>query len=86
MKDFLPVNSLSANSLPLDKADPANPAKPLGANSPRLGSGMLLPWPRCCPWLLILVGVALGFVLGFSPWLFLLIGVFCLLSGMIGKA
>ena len=77
---------MPVNSLPLDKADPANQAKALGANSPRLGSGMLLPWPRCCPWLLILVGVALGFVLGFSPWLFLLIGVFCLLSGLIGKA
>jgi hypothetical protein len=77
---------LPVNSLPLDKADPANQAKALGANSPRLGSGLLLPWPRCCPWLLILVGVALGFVLGFSPWLFLLIGVFCLLSGLIGKA
>ena len=81
MKDFLPVSSL-----PLDKDDPADPAKALGANSPRLGSGLLLPWPRCCPWLLILAGVALGFVLGFSPWLFLLIGVFCLLSGLIGKA
>ena len=81
MKDFLPVNSL-----PLDEADPVDPAKALGAKAPWLGSGMLLPWPRCCPWLLILVGVALGFVLGFSPWLFLLIGVFCLLSGMIGKA
>ena len=77
---------MPVNSLPLDKADPANQAKALGANSPRLGSGLLLPWPRCCPWLLILVGVALGFVLGFSPWLFLLIGVFCLLSGLIGKA
>lgn len=86
MKDFLPVNSLSANSLQLDKADPANQAKAPGAKPPWLGSGILLPWPRCCPWLLILAGVALGFVLGFSPWLFLLIGVFCLLSGMIGKA
>lgn len=45
-----------------------------------------VPWPRCCPWLLSLAGVALGCVFGFSPWLFLLIGAICLLSGMVGKA
>ena len=38
-------------------------------------------WPRCCPWLVIGLGVALGTVVGFSPWLFLLIGGVCLLSG-----
>ncbi|MEB3326687.1 MAG: hypothetical protein VKI39_03150 [Synechococcus sp.] len=50
------------------------------------GSGGFIPWPRCCPWLLSLAGVALGCVFGFSPWLFLLIGAICLLSGMVGKA
>lgn len=48
--------------------------------------GLLVPWPRCCPWVLISAGVAIGFVVGFTPWLFLLIGVFCLLSGLIVKA
>ncbi len=39
------------------------------------------PWPRCCPWLVIVAGVALGSVVGLSPWLFLVIGALCLLSG-----
>ncbi len=39
------------------------------------------PWPRCCPWLVIVVGVALGTVVGLTPWLFLGIGCVCLLSG-----
>jgi len=51
-----------------------------------MGSGLLLPWPRCCPWLVILAGVVVGLLVGFSPWLFLGIGVFCLLSGWIGQA
>ncbi len=38
------------------------------------------PWPRCCPWLVIGLGVALGTVVGLSPWLFVLIGGVCLLS------
>lgn len=53
--------------------------------APPLRGGISLaafsPWPRCCPWLVIGLGVALGTVLGFSPWLFLLIGGVCLLSG-----
>ena len=39
------------------------------------------PWPRCCPWLVIVAGVALGSVVGLSPWLFLVISALCLLSG-----
>ncbi len=39
------------------------------------------PWPRCCPWLVIVVGVALGTVVGLTPWLFVAIGCVCLLSG-----
>lgn len=41
------------------------------------------PWPRCCPWVLIGPGVALGTLLGFTPWLFLAIGSLCLLNGCV---
>jgi hypothetical protein len=34
----------------------------------------------------IVAGVALGPAFGFSPWLFLAVGVGCLLSGFIGRA
>lgn len=69
-------------------ADPSpdNQAKPSRGQPQPMGSGLLLPWPRCCPWLVILAGVVVGLLVGFSPWLFLGIGVFCLLSGWIGQA
>ncbi|MFS6828007.1 hypothetical protein [Cyanobium sp. ATX-6F1] len=31
------------------------------------GSGLWAPWPRCCPWLVIVAGVVLGPAVGFSP-------------------
>lgn len=58
----------------------------LGSRSRAWGTGMICPWPRCCPWLVIVAGVALGHVLGFSPALFLAVGVGCLLSGFLGRA
>ncbi len=62
---------------------------PLGGLHPRSlpgGSGLWAPWPRCCPWLVIVAGVALGPAFGFSPWLFLAVGAGCLLSGFMGRA
>jgi len=59
-----------------------SPAPPAAATAPAgLPLAAWSPWPRCCPWVVIGLGVALGTVVGFSPWLFLLIGVSCLLSG-----
>ncbi len=46
----------------------------------------LSPWPRWCPWLVLSVGVAIGPLVGFSPWLFLGVGFICLLSGCWGRA
>lgn len=56
----------------------------IDTDSHRTAQGQLCPWPRCCPWLVIVAGVALGHVLGFSPWLFLGVGAVCLLSGCLG--
>jgi hypothetical protein len=42
---------------------------------------MFSPWPRCCPWIVVLVGLSLGMVVGFSGWLVLAIAVACLLLG-----
>ena len=68
----------AANLAPSSSAGEACPAQ-----SERAGilQAALSPWPRCCPWLVIGLGVALGTVVGFSPWLFLLIGGACLLIG-----
>ncbi len=52
-----------------------------GERCPDQPNSSFCPWPRCCPWLVIVAGVALGSVVGLSPWLFLVIGGLCLLSG-----
>ncbi len=66
---------------------PAEPTVPSMTSSSATDRPALLPfspWPRCCPWLVIVAGVAIGQVLvGFSAWLFLAIGICCLLSGFI---
>lgn len=68
----------AANLAPSSSAGEACPAQSEGGG---ISQAALSPWPRCCPWLVIGLGVALGTVVGFSPWLFLLIGALCLLSG-----
>ncbi|MCP9848504.1 hypothetical protein [Cyanobium sp. Morenito 9A2] len=52
----------------------------LWSRSRRRGTGMN------CPWLVVVAGVALGPAVGFSPWLFLAVGVGCLLSGFSERA
>ena len=68
----------AANSAPSSSAGEACPGQ---SERGGLSQTAFSPWPRCCPWLVIGLGVALGTVVGFSPWLFLLIGGVCLLSG-----
>ena len=74
----------------LTMPDTANLSPPAQAPATSARGGLSLPafspWPRCCPWLVIVVGVALGTVVGFSPWLFVLIGAVCLLSGWLPAA
>lgn len=69
----MPPAPSAAKSMPL----PAEQVE----RCPDLPSTSFCPWPRCCPWLVIVAGVALGSVVGLSPWLFLVIGGLCLLSG-----
>ncbi|MEB3200596.1 MAG: hypothetical protein VKK62_08735 [Synechococcaceae cyanobacterium] len=48
-------------------------------------AGRLCAWPRCCPWLVVLAGVALAATTGFAPFSLLLVGLACLLSGCFGR-
>lgn len=41
----------------------------------------LYPWPNWRIWIVPLVGVSVGHVIGFSPLLFVLIGALCLACG-----
>ena len=55
-------------------------------NSQEMASGkqsILVPWSRVAPWLIILAGVCLGNIIGFSPWLFVALGFLCLLQGLL---
>ena len=72
----------AANLAPSSSAGEACPAQ---SERGGISQAVLSPWPRCCPWLVIGLGVALGTVVGFSPWLFLLIGGACLLSGWLAE-
>jgi hypothetical protein len=47
---------------------------------------IFIPWSRAAPWLIMLAGVCLGHIIGFSPWLFVAIGVLCLLQGLLSSS
>jgi hypothetical protein len=68
----------AANLAPSSSAGQACPAQ---SERGGISQTAFSPWPRCCPWLVIGLGVAVGTGVGFSPGLFLLIGALCLLSG-----
>jgi len=68
----------AANLAPSSSAGQACPAQ---SERGGISQTAFSPWPRCCPWLVIGLGVAVGTGVGFSPGLFLLIGELCLLSG-----
>jgi len=51
--------------------------------APLSGNSSFCPRPRCGPCVLFGFGVALGTVLGFSPWLCLATGSICLRRGRV---
>lgn len=47
---------------------------------------ILIPWSRVAPWLILLAGLSLGHIIGFSPQLIIAIGALCLLQGLLYSA
>ncbi len=50
-------------------------------DEPVRGGSFFSPWTNWRAWMVMLAGVLLGQVIGFSPQLFVLIAAFCLLCG-----
>ncbi len=62
---------------PSERADGWKRQKPPG--EPVRGGSFFSPWSNWRAWLVMLAGVLVGQMIGFSPQLFLLIAAFCLL-------
>jgi hypothetical protein len=68
-----------SSSGPGEKADEMNPQKPPAEN---VGERFVFsPWSNWRAWMVMLAGVLVGQVIGFSPQLFVGIAAFCLLCG-----
>ncbi len=69
----------TAGERPSEGTGEWKPQKPPA--EPVRGGSFFSPWSNWLAWMVMLAGVLVGQVIGFSPQLFVLIAVFCLLFG-----
>jgi hypothetical protein len=78
-KNSAMAGSQGSSSGPGERADGLNPQKPQDVN---VGDRFCFsPWSNWRAWIVMLAGILVGQVIGFSPQLFVGIAAFCLLSG-----